>query len=58
MKMRPLGDSVPKPLGFTAFPLEWRFSLGGSRRPAIPAARVGARVASLRTLSSAQVRSV
>jgi len=40
-----LGDSVPKPLGFTALPPEWLFSLG---RPRHSGRWVGARGASLR----------
>ena len=49
-----LGDSVPKPLGFTAFPTEWQVCLGRLRRPATLRALphsgrwIGARVASLR----------
>jgi hypothetical protein len=43
-----VGDSVPKPLGFTAFPPEWLFSLGRLAPPRHSGRRVGARVASLR----------
>jgi hypothetical protein len=49
MKVRPLGDSVPKPLGFTAFPPEWLFSLGRLTPPRHSGRWVGARVASLRS---------
>jgi len=52
-----LGDSVPKPLGFTAFPPEWLVCfLGRLGRPATLRALphsgrwIGARVASLRCL--------
>jgi hypothetical protein len=43
-----VGDSVPNPLGFTAFPPEWLFSLGRLAPPRHSGRRVGARVASLR----------
>ena len=43
-----IGDSVPKPLGFTAFPPEWLFSLGRLAPPRHSGRWVGARVASLR----------
>jgi hypothetical protein len=49
MTMRPFGDSVPKPLGFTAFPPEWLFSLGRLTPPRHSGRWVGARVASLRS---------
>jgi hypothetical protein len=49
MKMKPLGDSVPKPLGFTAFPPEWLFALGRLAPPRHSGRWVGARVASLRS---------
>ena len=42
-----LGDAVPKPLGFTAFPPEWLF-LGRLAPPRHSGRWVGARVASLR----------
>ena len=45
-----LGDAVPKPLGFTAFPPEWRLSLGRLAPPRHSGRWVGARVASLRCL--------
>ena len=44
-----VGDSVPKPLGFTALPPEWLFSLGRLAPPRHSGRRVGARVASLRS---------
>ncbi len=53
-----LGDAVPKPLGFTAFPPEWLFPWGGWRRPAIPAAGSALGSHPCVALSSAQVRSV
>ena len=55
-----VGDSVPKPLGFTAFPPEWLFSFhwGGRRRPAIPAAGSALRSHPCVAVPSAQVRSV
>ena len=43
-----VGDSVPKPLGFTAFPPEWLFSLGRLAPPRHSGRWVGAPVASLR----------
>jgi len=43
-----VGDAVPKPLGFTAFPPEWLFSLGRLAPPRHSGPWVGARVASLR----------
>jgi len=49
-----LGDSVPKPLGFTAFTPEWQVCLGRLGRPATLHAFphsgrwIGAQVASLR----------
>jgi len=43
-----IGDSVPKPLGFSAFPPEWLFSLGRLAPPRHSGRWVGARVASLR----------
>ena len=43
-----VGDAVPKPLGFTAFPPEWLFSLGRLAPPRHSGRWVGARVASLR----------
>ncbi len=45
-----VGDAVPKPLGFTALPPEWLFSLGRLAPPRHSGRRVGARVASLRCL--------
>ena len=42
------GDSVPKPLGFSAFPPEWLFFLGRLAPPRHSGRWVGARVASLR----------
>jgi len=45
-----VGDAVPKPLGFTAFPPEWLFSLGRLAPPRHSGPWVGARVASLRCL--------
>ncbi len=45
-----VGDAVPKPLGFTAFPPEWLFSLGRLAPPRHSGRWVGARVASLRCL--------
>jgi len=45
-----VGDSVPKPLGLTAFPPEWLFSLGRLAPPRHSGRWVGARVASLRSL--------
>ena len=42
------GDSVPKPLGFTAFPPEWLVSLGRLAPPRHSGRWVGALVASLR----------
>ncbi len=53
-----IGDSVPKPLGFSAFPPEWLFSLGRLRRPAIPAAGSALGSHPCGALSSAQVRPV
>ncbi len=44
-----IGDSVPKPLGFSAFPPEWLFSLGRLAPPRHSGRWVGARVASLRS---------
>ena len=44
-----VGDAVPKPLGFTAFPPEWLF-LGRLVPPRHSGRWVGARVASLRCL--------
>jgi len=44
-----VGDSVPKPLGFTAFPPEWLL-LGRLAPPRHSGRWVGARVASLRCL--------
>jgi hypothetical protein len=44
-----LGDSVPKPLGFTACPPEWLFFLGRLTPPRHSGRWVGARVASLRS---------
>jgi len=49
MNMWLFGDSVPKPLGFTAFPPEWLFSLGRLAPPRHSGRWVGARVASLRS---------
>ena len=43
-----IGDSVPKPLGFSAFPPERLFSLGRLAPPRHSGRWVGARVASLR----------
>ena len=43
-----LGDAVPKPLGFTAFPPEWLICLGRLTPPRHSGRWVGARVASLR----------
>jgi hypothetical protein len=43
-----VGDAVPKPLGFTAFPPEWLFYLGRLAPPRHSGPWVGARVASLR----------
>ena len=45
-----VGDAVPKPLGFTAFPPEWLCSLGRLTPPRHSGRWVGARVASLRCL--------
>jgi hypothetical protein len=45
-----LGDAVPKPLGFTAFPPESLFYLGRLTPPRHSGPWVGARVASLRCL--------
>jgi hypothetical protein len=45
-----LGDAVPKPLGFTAFPPEWLVCLGRLTPPRHSGRWVGARVASLRCL--------
>ena len=42
------GDSVPKPLGFTAFAPEWLFSLGRPSPPRHSGPWAGAPVASLR----------
>jgi len=42
------GDSVPKPLGFTAFPPEWLICLGRLTPPRHSGRWVGAPVASLR----------
>jgi hypothetical protein len=42
------GDSVPMPLGFTAFPPEWLVSLGRLAPPRYSGRWVGAPVASLR----------
>ena len=42
------GDSVPKPLGFNAFPPEWLLSLGRLAPPRHSGRWIGARVASLR----------
>jgi hypothetical protein len=42
------GDSVPKPLGFTALPPEWFFCLGRLAPPRHSGRWVGAPVASLR----------
>jgi hypothetical protein len=42
------GDSVPIPLGFTAFPPEWLFPLGRLAPPRHSGRWVGAPVASLR----------
>ena len=44
-----VGDSVPKPLGSTAFPPEWLFSLGRLAPPRHSGRWVGARGASLRS---------
>ncbi len=44
-----IGDSVPKPLGFSAFPPEWLLSLGRLAPPRHSGRWVGARVASLRS---------
>jgi hypothetical protein len=44
-----VGDSVPKPLGFTALPPEWLFFLGRLAPPRHSGRWVGARVASLRS---------
>ena len=44
-----IGDSVPKPLGFSALPPEWLFSLGRLAPPRHSGRWVGARVASLRS---------
>jgi hypothetical protein len=60
MKMRPydspnrkeaflVGDAVPKPLGFSAFPPEWLFFLGRLVPPRHSGRWLGARVASLRS---------
>ena len=43
-----IGDSVPKPLGFSAIPPEWLLSLGRLTPPRHSGRWVGARVASLR----------
>lgn len=43
-----VGDAVPKPLGFSAFPPEWLFYLGRRAPPRHSGRWVGARVASLR----------
>ena len=43
-----LGDSVPKPLGFTALSPEWHFTLGRLAPPRHSGRWVGAQVASLR----------
>ncbi len=60
-----LGDAVPKPLGFTAFPPEWLFFLGRLAPPRhacvryrIPAAGSALGSHPCVALSSAQVRSV
>ena len=45
-----VGDAVPKPLGFTAFPPEWLVCLGRLTPPRHSGRWVGARVASLRCL--------
>ena len=42
------GDSVPKPLGFSAFSPEWPLSLGRLAPPRHSGRWIGARVASLR----------
>ena len=39
-----VGDSVPKPLGFTAFPPEWLFSLGRLPPPFRPLGRRSGRI--------------
>ena len=44
-----VGDAVPKPLGFTAFPPEWLW-LGRLAPPCHSGCWIGARVASLRCL--------
>jgi len=44
-----IGDSVPKPLGFSALPPEWLLSLGRLAPPRRSGRWVGARVASLRS---------
>src|ERR1039457_6043305 len=60
MKMRPydspnrkeaflVGDAVPKPLGFSAFPPEWLFFLGRLVPPRHSGRWLGARVASQRS---------
>ena len=43
-----VGDAVPKPLGFTAFPPEWLVCWGRLTPPRQSGRWVGARVASLR----------
>ena len=45
-----VGDAVPKPLGFTAFPPEWLFFLGRLAPPRHSGRWIGAQVASLRCL--------
>jgi hypothetical protein len=57
MNMWLFGDSVPKPLGFTAFAPEC-CQKGGLRRPLIPAAESALRSHPCVAISSAQVRSV
>jgi hypothetical protein len=60
-----VGDAVPKPLGFTAFPPEWLVCLGRLAPPRhacvrnrIPAAGSALRSHPCVAVSSAQVRSV
>ena len=52
------GDSVPKPLGFSAFSPEWPLSLGRLAPPRHSGRWIGARSHPCVALSSAQVEPV
>jgi hypothetical protein len=54
----PLGDSVPKPLGFIAYPPEWQRCGAACAAHAIPAPESALRLRPRRAVSSAQVTAI